>query len=101
MRGLMFPPALVFVGADYAAAARTVQRPQIGMAGLSRNSIVEDLTSGLCIWDRAVGHGPATGHAARTETIATGRMGEYQDGRRSRALSEPARICQSRTVQSQ
>src|ERR1700722_18931853 len=79
-RAHMFLRRWFFVGADYAAAARPIQRPQIGMAGLLRKSIVKDFASGLCIWHRAGGHGPANGRPARTETIATGRMGEYQDG---------------------
>src|ERR1700730_281130 len=74
-RAHLFLRRWFFVGADYAAAARPIQRPQIGMAGLLRKFIVKDFASGLCIWHRAGGHVPATGHGPEPKQSPQGEWG--------------------------
>src|SRR2546429_341801 len=55
MHGPMFPPALVFRYADYAAGGSAGVRPHIGMAGLASKFTVKEFGSGLCTWHLAGG----------------------------------------------
>ena len=89
-------------GADYAAAGKKAFNCRnLEWQNCRENPLCGISASGLCIGGSVGRPAPPRGSSPRTFDRHRGEWGNFKDGRRSRALSEPARVSQGRKVQSQ